>query len=143
MFEVNHHPSVSELRKFGLTILIGLAVIGGVLWWIGAPDEGASDGLTTARKLTVGLWIAGAAVAVLSFAPPVGRLVYIAWMTAATTMGKIMTPVLFTLLYVVILPVFSLIRLKDPLRIKKKACQTYWLDHEHHDPTIERMMKPF
>ena len=44
VFVVNHNPTRAELGKFGLTILGGLAVIGGLLWYWGSP-QGDQTGL--------------------------------------------------------------------------------------------------
>ena len=70
--------------------------------------------------------------------------VYVVWMTAAMWIGRVMTPVLLTALFVVLLPVFSLIRLGDPLRLKlKPKGESYWEDHKHHESTLERTARPF
>ena len=143
MFVVNRNPSEGELRKFGLTILAGLAVIGGLLWYLGRPDV-EEAGLSGAQIAAVVLWIVGALVAVLAV-PPTGlaRYVYVGWMTAAMAVGMVVTPVLFTVLFIVVLPVFSLIRLKDPLRLRRGERDTYWQDASPHEATLERVARPF
>ena len=144
MFSVNRNPGRSELGKFGLTILVGLGIVGGLLWWRLGPPDGGAVGLTGGRIAAIVLWIVGVLVCLASLAAPrVGRYVYVGWMTAAMAIGLVVTPVLFTVLFIVVLPVFSLIRLGDPLRLRKSNRQTYWEDPKPHEPTLERMMKPF
>lgn len=144
MFPVNRNPGRSELRKFGLTVLIGLAIIGSLLWWrVGQPAEGPA-GLTGGRVAAIALWIVGLLVGLASLAAPrLGRYVYVGWMTAATAIGLVVTPVLFTILFIAVLPVFSLIRLGDPLRLRKSNRRTYWESSRPHEATLERMMRPF
>ncbi len=144
MIPVNRNPPPAELRKFGLTILLGLGVIGGLLWWLGGRGQTAGDGWSGRQVAAVVLWGAGPCVCLLCLvAPTVGRRVYVGWMSVAVVMGMVMTPVLFTVLFLVLLPVFSLIRLKDPLRLKRRNCSTFWEDSVPHEASIERMKRPF
>ena len=143
MFVVNRYPSPSELRKFGLTILGGLAVIGGLLWYWGGP-EGEQTGLPDMRIAAIVLWAVGAVVCAVSLAAlSLGRYVYVGWMTAAMAIGMVVTPVLFSVLFITILPIFSLIRLKDPLRLRMGKGETYWQDASPHEATLERVARPF
>lgn len=52
------------------------------------------------------------------------------WKNIAQKIGRFQTQVLVTLLYFVAVPVFSLIRLRDPLRLKlwqqKRLAKSYW-----------------
>ncbi len=90
------------------------------------------------------LWGLGVVVAALTLSSPmVGRPIYVWWMLAAAAMGAVMVPLFLTLLYFVLLPVFSLIRLKDPLRLKLKRGGSYWEPHAPFEATIERMQHLF
>jgi hypothetical protein len=141
---VNRNPSRAELTKFGVTILIGLAVIGGLAWWLGARGDKPQDGWTTGQIAAVALWLVGPVVFLLSsVTPAAGRYVYIGWMSAAVAIGMVVTPVVFTVIFIVLLPIFSLIRLKDPLRLKRSDCPTFWEDPKPHEATLERMRRPF
>jgi hypothetical protein len=65
-------------------------------------------------------------------------------MSVAFFIGGIMTVVLLSILFVVLLPVFSLIRFADPLRMRlKPPGESYWEEHKHHDSTLERTARPF
>jgi len=72
-----------------------------------------------------------------------GRPLYVAWMTGAMAIGAVMSTVLLTVLYFVLLPVFSLIRFKDPLRLKLKAEGSYWEDPSPHEATLDRTSRQF
>jgi len=64
-------------------------------------------------------------------------------MTGAMYLGMAMTTVLLSVLFVILLPFFSLIRLADPLRLKPKSSGSYWEDPTPHDATLERTRRPF
>ena len=65
-------------------------------------------------------------------------------MTLAGAIGTVVTFVLLSVLYFVFLPIFSLIRFKDPLRLKMPPKATsYWEEHKHHESTLERTARPF
>ena len=142
MFEVNKNPTTADLRKFGATMLIGFGVIGGLLWWLRAPDDPGHT-ISTWRGVAIGLWCLGLGIGVLSLTfPPATRVIYIVWMTFATILGRFMTRVLFTVFFFVLLPVFALIRLNDPLR-KRMQGESYWEKHGDDDATIERASRMF
>jgi hypothetical protein len=130
---VNKNPTTAELRTFGLTMLLGFAAIGAIVAW--------RVGLGTAAYV---LWGLGAffLIVELAAAPSIGKSAYIVWMSIAVAIGKVMIPVFLTILYFTLLIPFTLIRLKDPLRFKRGA-ESYWEPHKNHEPTIERMMRPF
>jgi hypothetical protein len=64
-------------------------------------------------------------------------------MSVVVPIGVFMTTIGMTLIFVLVLPVFSLIRFSDPLRKKLHKEGTYWEDARPYEPTIERMTRPF
>ncbi len=71
------------------------------------------------------------------------RPVYVAWMTVTVPIGLVMSTVLLTVLFVFVLPLFSLIvRWSDPLQ-KKLGASTYWEEYKPHEHTLERMRRLF
>jgi hypothetical protein len=143
VFAVSKTPARSELRKFGVTILVGLFVIGLLLWWLKGPAE-AADVPNGWQVTAICLWGVGAVVCAISCLAPLGvaRRLYAGWMTTALALGAVMTRVLFTVVFVVLLPFFALIRFRDPLR-KKLTAESYWEDYDRHDATLERVSRPF
>jgi hypothetical protein len=150
MFTVNKNPSTKELHKFGVAMLIGFWIIGALLFF--APflktwDVLALEVTGTRTQLTAfGLQALGVGLCVLSFTWPAGaKPVYIVWMTAGIKIGTVMTTILLTALFVLLLPVFSIIvRFSDPLRKKlNRNSSTYWEDYKRHDATLERVGRPF
>ena len=145
MQAVNRNPSSTELHRFGGAMVLGFGIIGAVLWYVGPDPNGWSWTGIVGQKVAVAAWVLGAALLLISFGPQsLARPVYVTWMSVASYIGIVMTFVLLSVLFFVLLPVFSLIRLKDPLRMKLLRGQTsYWEDHEHHESTLERTIHPF
>ena len=142
---VNRNPSREELRRFGLVILVGLGVMGAVLWWLGTRDA-AGLGWSGSKGQWVGVvfWAIGVAVpSVTLVSQGAGRAVYVVWMTVALWMGMVMIPLLLSVLFLVLLLPFTLIRFWDPLRLKLRREGSYWEKHSPHEASIERMHRPF
>jgi hypothetical protein len=145
MLPVNRNPSASQVRTFGLTMLGGFGVIGALLWYLGtSPETGWGWAGSARQMMAVGCWLAGGVLVICSTTSTVlGRFVYIIWMTAASALGAMVTFVVLSLVYVLLLPPFALIRLTDPLRIGARRAETYWEDYPPDEPTVERMKRPF
>ena len=149
VFKVNKSPDRNELLKFGWSMLAGFGVIGMVLWvslwWKGQSDSPVSWSGGGAQVTAVCLWALGVllwALSMLTRSP--ARVVYVAWMSAAMTIGRVMSTVLLTVLFIALLPIFSLVvRIGDPLRRRSSSKDTYWEDYKPHEATMERMRRPF
>ena len=145
MKTVNRNPSASDLHKFGGSMLLGFGVIGAVMWYFGPePNSLAYQGLRP-QKVAIVFWCLGAALLLASFGPhSIARVIYVVWMTAAMKIGIVMTFVMLSALFVILLPLFSLIRLLDPLGMKlKPEGESYWQDHVDQEPNLERVARPF
>jgi hypothetical protein len=126
--EINKNPSAKELIKFGATFLGGMAVIG-LLYYFVLDNQ----------PLAKGLWIAGGVVFVLSFVPPVARILYILWMGLGITMGLVTSPIILALVFLVLITpvglVFKLIQRDTMKRKLDKGASTYWEEYkETEDP---------
>lgn len=145
MHGVNLNPQASDLRGFGWAMAAGFGVLGAILWYAGPEPNGVAWVGVRAQKVAIVLWCLGALMWAVSFGPiGLARPVYIVWMTVAMKIGAVMTVVLLSVLFVTLLPIFSLIRLADPLRLKlKPRGESYWEDHTHHESTLERTIRPF
>jgi len=141
---VNRDPSPPDLRRFGLTMLGGFAAIGALLWWLGrAPGSWGFSG-SGRHVAAIALWGLGVAFCGAGCGPrALARPFYVGWMTFASALGWLMTNVILSLLYFLFLPVFSLIRLRDPLRFRLTPGASYWEPHRAPEPTLERMSRMF
>lgn len=124
----------AELRKFGFTMAGAFAVLAGIAWW---------------RHAGTLPWFAGIALAFFvlgGIAPRALRPVEYGWMRMAAVLGTIMTHLLLTLMfYVVITPIGLLKRLfsGDSLgRQPDPRQETYWVP-VRADGSANRPDKPF
>ena len=122
------------LRKFGLVMAAALAVVGGVLAWRGraaAPYVWGVSVLFLALGLLRPVWLG---------------IIEPAWMKLAEVMGAVMSRVILTLAFIlVITPLGILRRLFHGdwlgLQLDPKA-ETYWVPVERDGPT-SRPDKPY
>lgn len=149
MFTVNRNPSRADLHNFGWAMLGGFGLLGLAAWvvpplrgsepvafgWTGQPNQSAA----------ICLWALGVALFAAAFAPgSVARRVYVIWMSMVTPVGLVMSMVGLTLLFILLLPIFSLVvRFGDPLRRKLRKDGSYWEDYKPYEPTMERMKRLF
>ena len=145
MQAVNRNPSSTELHRFGGAMVLGFGIIGAVLWYVGPDPNGWSWTGIVGQKVAVAAWVLGVALLLISFGPQsLARPVYVTWMSVASCIGTVVTFVLLSVLFLVLLPFFSLIRLKDPLRMNLLGSgESYWEDHRHHESTLERTIRQF
>ena len=140
--EVKELPAApADLRKFSWTV--GGAFV--VLWALLATvfpyllDKG--------RDLPI-LWQIGVALAVVgTLLPTLVKPVYYAWMTLALVLGYVMTRVILTIFFFVVLtPVALVFRLigRDALHRKlDREAESYWIEKEHLIPDRSRYEKFF
>ena len=70
------------------------------------------------------------------------KAVYAKWMALAHVMGIFGTFVFMSIIYFIFVPLFSLVRFSDPLKLKwKKDDPSYWLDKTPIDTSIEGMKR--
>ncbi len=128
--EIKELPSGSrDLRKFSVTV--GSAFV--VLWAVFAFVIPYLFGKGGDYPL---LWQIGVALAVVGvLVPPVVRPLYYAWMTMALALGYVMTRVVLTLFFFLILtPVAVIFRLigRDALHRKlDRDAQSYWIPKQY------------
>jgi len=113
------NSSKGELRKFGLTIGIALIILAGLFFWRGRGFNGVLLCISLVFLL-------------LGCIFPLGlKQVYALWMMFGLIMGRIMTKVILTILfYLMIFPIGIVLKLlgKDILNLKiDKSIQSYWI----------------
>ncbi len=129
--------SKKALRSFGWVVGGVLVVIAAVVWW---RNDFA---LTTAAMVLGGL---GAALIVLGLTVPlILKPVYRVWMALAVVLGFVMTRVILTLVYYLVMtPIGLIMRLlgKDPLHRKPDPkAASYWIERTYPDDSKERLEK--
>lgn len=130
-------------------MLAGFGVLGVLLWlwpWIGEWKPSVLAWAATGRQITaLCLCVVGVLLFLLSHAPlGFAGPVYVAWMSVVVPIGVFMSTLMLAVLFILLLPVFSLIvRMGDPLRKKLTTQESYWEDYKHYEPTLERMRRPF
>lgn len=150
MFTVNKNPTRDDLRKFGVAMFIGFFFIGAILFFTRFLKSW--DVLTLPEWPLTGLEITAVSLQALGFvlfllsriSLSVTKPIYVFWMSVTIPIGIVMTTIMLTVLFIVLLPVFSIIvRWNDPLRKKLIADGSYWEDYKPHEATLERMQRPF
>lgn len=127
LVEINWKPAPRELRKFGIAMIVGFGLLAALayFWW---------------HRPTVALVFAGIGVVAGGLGLSGTRaamLVYLPWMAIAFVLGNIMSRVLVTLFFfVVITPMGLIMRVvgRDALQRKNRRT-SYWHDLP---PTADR-----
>ena len=129
--------STKALRSFSWVVGGVLLFIAAVVWWRNDWT------VTTATYILGGV---GAALIVLGLtAPALLKPIYRVWMALAVVLGFIMTRVILTITYyLIITPIGLLLRLfgKDPMqrRLDPEA-PSYWIKKTYDAPAKERLEK--
>ncbi|MCG8462339.1 MAG: SxtJ family membrane protein [Holophagales bacterium] len=121
--ELSHlDTTIPTLRRFGL-------VVGGIFVAIGAFLMWRQVGWAP-----ILFWIGGPLVLLGALVPRVLRLVYLGWMGIALVFGSIVTPILLTIFFfLVVTPLALFFRLigRDALhRRLDRDAPSYWIDKE-------------
>lgn len=126
LVQIDWHPRPADLRKFGLSMIVGFGLLGGA-FFAGWPVEAH-------RALAVGLWIGGGAAGLAGLSGTAVALpFYWVWMSLAFVMGNIMSRVILTLFYYTFFTPFGIVmRLtgRDKLGLRKCDVDSYWSDVE-------------
>lgn len=128
------HASSAALRKFGLVMAVPLALLGAALLWKARPAGPYLLGAAAAFVL--------AGVAVPRVLAPVERV----WMAFARVLGTVMTYVVLTITWVVLVTPIGLgMRLfsKDFLALRRRREQSTWWVPVEPDGPCSRPDKPF
>lgn len=119
LVDINWKPTPHELRKFGVTMIIGFGIFAGLAYWRGH------------ETLALVFACVGAGAGLLGLTgTKLAMLVYLPWMSLAFVMGNIMSRVLVAVFfYGLITPMGLVMRLigRDKLR-RKNTRASYWDD---------------
>ncbi len=124
-----------SLRRFGITIGAAIAVTGGVVWYLNRPYG--------AEIMYVGgfvLWLAG-------FVPRILKPLYRVWMAPALTLGWVMTRILLSLVfYLVITPLGLIRRLAGHETMRSRACDddtSLWVSRDPDRDKPDNLRRQF
>ena len=121
-------------RKFGLTLGIAFAVLGGIATWRGHPTTatvlGTTAGVLLLSALVVPTWLG-----------PVER----AWMGMAHAISWVTTPIFMGIVYfLVVTPVGLLVRaVKGNPLVRANSDQTCWVPRDVRVPDRSTMQRQF
>lgn len=122
VIEINKNPTVKDLRWFALLWFPAFCgVVGGLIWH-----------RTGVLEVAIGLWCAGALVALVGgIAPRSVRWLFLGWMYAAYPIGFVVSHVLLALVFFGILtPIGLVMRLagRDALKLRKEPdAKSHWV----------------
>lgn len=123
----------SSERQFGIVVGIALALVGAKFH-------------RHPTAFCVLLVLAGLFLLVALFFPRALAPLNIAWNFLGHCLGKVTNPILITLTYVIcFVPAGLFIRLtgKDPLRLKRRNANSYWIEKPKAVPASESMRRQF
>ena len=124
--------SSRELRKFGITIAIGLPTIFGFI----IPTITGHD----YREWTI--WIGLFFLSLSLLNPKLLNPLYKFWMALGHFLGRFNSTIILALIFVFVLQPISIIMKifgYDPLRIKDKKIKTYRVDKKNHNIDLTRI----
>lgn len=132
----------STARRHAFLTGVVQAVAGGLLLYF-APST-AAPGVVSARTITTAvLWSLASAFLLTSiFAPRTAARLYGFWTTLARAIGVLFTVLAFSVVFVVFLPLFLFVRLRDPLR-KRLGAASYWEPGASDDHSLDRALRPY
>jgi hypothetical protein len=125
----------AKLKRFGFTMAVPLALIAGLLFW---KHRAAAPYWAGLAVLFAGLGLV---------LPRVLRPLYVVWMTLAYYFSFVMSYVILTLFFFLIMtPVSIILRVlgKDPMHRRFPGKESsYWVSAQNYENTIERYSKPY
>lgn len=128
--EVNWQPATPDLRKFGVTLVIGFPIVALVMLLLRRAFSGA-------WHVETSLWIAGigAGAGVLFWLIPlIARPFYLVWFFLACCIGIVVSNVLLGLFFFTLVTLTGIVmRALGKLSFRKhpdKSLPTYWQDAE-------------
>ena len=126
MLPINKNPSASELKWFGILLVIFTAAVGALTLW-----------RTGSTVWPIAIWIGGGALSLVFFAVPAARRsIYVAWMYAAFPIGWTVSHLLLAVIYFgVVTPVAIALRAfgHDSLQRKfDRSSRSYWVRTTPH-----------
>ncbi len=120
MVDINWRPKAKALRKFGLTVMIGFGIIGAVFQFAVGNLHGAYAAYAVGAALGVPA-LTGTVIALPG---------YWLWMGVAFVMGNIISRILLSLFFYLLITPMGIVRrmVNDKLLLKRPDRSSYWFD---------------
>jgi len=136
--EINWKPDRADLKKFGVSLIIGFPIIALVFFLV----RWAKSGALPEPRFFLMLGGIGAAVGLVSWLIPViARPLYTVWYGLAACIGIVVANLMFCVLfYGIFTPMGLVMRLigRDPLNLKsRKGAASYWEDAPPTPPATD------
>lgn len=113
---VKWRPDARELRRFAVAMLIGFAILGSLAAW-------RAGGISRATMI---LWTVGAGLALAALIPGLGRLAYLAVYLPTSIIGYIVSHVVLTLMFFLIITPLGLVLKLMGKDLLQKRRQPQW-----------------
>lgn len=134
LIKINWNPNCKDLRKFGVTVLVGFLLIGGLIF--------LKNSKAAYWTWAIGIAIGGTGLTGLKIALPF----YWVWMGIAFVTGNIMSRVLMGMIFVVVVtPLALLMKLirRDRLNLRRSDKSSYWSEIKPHGTTHKSYERQF
>lgn len=128
--DINWRPDIGELRKFGITLMIGAVIVLFILIGVHFMFENARGFTRFWSKAFLVVMIAGFLVLAL---PRIFKPIYHIWFFLGACMGIVISNTIMLVFYYVFFTGTALIlRLtgRDVLRLKRPQSDSMWLEHK-------------
>jgi hypothetical protein len=124
LVQIEWRPDAKRLREFGIAMLLGGGLLGGLLWLGWFP-------FATPQPVAAGVvWIVGGVCFLLGLALPRAALpLYWVWMALAFVLGSVLSRVLLVLVFFLLFTPMALVGRafgRDRLRLRKSGEPSYW-----------------
>ena len=141
---IDWNPDRAALRRLGVTLFAGFAVIGAAVWFLGGSFARTRDlGFFVWGPLPWFLVLPAAVLALALLVPEAARPLYKAWMGIAFVLGTVVSTVLLAAIYWVLFSaVGGALRLfgRDPMRRRPRG--SLWVPHPDAPPP-ERYLRQY
>lgn len=135
LVQINWKASKKDLFWFGVCMIVGFGLIGGLLWW------------KAYRTAAIVCWVVAGVCGGLGLTRTSAALpFYWAWMSIAFVLGNIISRlVLAVFFYGMITPMGLVMRLcgRDKLTLRRRTVDTYWVDAAPPAPDKSRYERQF
>lgn len=146
LVKIDWNPDRAALRRFGITVFVGFALIGAAFWLFGGSLARTREtGTLVWGPLPWFLGIPAAVMLLALAAPEASKPLYRVWMGVAFVVGTLVSAVLLAAIYWILFAAVGVVlRLcgRDSLRGRATAADSLWVPHPE-TPSAARFRRQF